>query len=350
MVSAMAPEVIEMQHAVENAGKLFHTVSAPSELSGLITAKDEILAFSEGLLPDHTSALELLAAGRGVFVQPIEGGLAAGFERIDINHASAGLLLIPGRLVEELVQLPVDCTIPSALTRIALQAGVAMRELPVEARSGRRWQMISSEMDAYALEQDWLAEQLGNQSGSSPGRWAARQAVLAVGASMLHAGNASMVALVVTAVVLLIGVGFAWLGLSALGLLLCGAAWVIHGAAILFHRLETPISSQSIIPLKYSLSAWCLDFVLVVLMIWSSERMAGANWLDLAFAPTIFVLLLHVLPKIPGFPGAALLSDRLMICLVLAMLAALGVMQGGVMILVLVLVLAAIAVMRASSG
>ena len=61
----------------------------------------------------------LLDEAPGVLVLPVEAGVAAGFERIDINHAWAGALRMPGRIVAGLGDLPADWNPVAALLRLA---------------------------------------------------------------------------------------------------------------------------------------------------------------------------------------------------------------------------------------
>lgn len=189
LVNTMDPQLLPLQHRSERAGRLFHTITSPRELSALVTANDEVIMLTEGLMADRERALNVLETGTGVFVQPVEAGLAAGFERLDINNASAGMLRIPGRLIESLAQLSEDYAVGSALSRIALQDGIPMREVAAEARSGLRWLMIRSESEAYAVEHDWLAQQLGQSQARSPGNWLASQGVLSFGPSLLARGQ-----------------------------------------------------------------------------------------------------------------------------------------------------------------
>ena len=97
LARGLSPEVIALQHAAEAAGLQFAVVTAPRQLAGLVTAADELVVVSEGLFAAPAGAVPLLE-GRSpvVLVQPVEGALAAGYERIDLNRASAGLMRIPG--------------------------------------------------------------------------------------------------------------------------------------------------------------------------------------------------------------------------------------------------------------
>src|SRR5690606_22825016 len=151
------------QHDAELAGMKFHIIANAQDLSALVTAADELVVVAEGLLVDPDEAVERLEGGPVVLVQPAEGTVEAGFERIDFDHAWAGLLIVPGHLVESLHELPADCDVPSSLCRIALQSGVRIREVPATSRAGIRWRMIGSETEAYAAEHEWLRQQVGQR-------------------------------------------------------------------------------------------------------------------------------------------------------------------------------------------
>ena len=146
----MTAELVQLQHDSERSGARFHCVSSTRALAGQVTAHDEVVVISDGLLAPLDAATSLLEGPHAVIVQPIEAGIAAGFERIDLNFASAGLMRIPGRLFERLHELPADCDAPSALTRIALQAGIVQRPLPIEARDGLRWKLVHNEAEAHS--------------------------------------------------------------------------------------------------------------------------------------------------------------------------------------------------------
>jgi hypothetical protein len=328
IVRALEPEVVALQQRAERAGVLFHTVTAPRDLSALVAAQDDVVVIYEGLLADPASVSELIEGGPGVFVQPVETGLAAGFERIDINHATAGLLRIPGRLIETLVQLPPDCDVPSALTRIALQAGVAMREVPVTARSGMGWQMITSEEAAHAIEHQWIAHKLGNARLVSPGRRLVRAAILGFAPSLLHAGNASLIAIAAMVAVMALAFGAAWFGWEAAGFVMAALAWLCLCSATMLRRLESPLVAGEV-KRDTGLTAldWLFDAVLVLLVHWAAPPVAGTNSLLSLAMPTTLLLLVRLVGRVPMLPGAAFIADRALLCLLFALCAVTGLLD-----------------------
>ncbi len=346
LIRSLDPEVVALQHRAEQAGVLFNTISAPRDLSALVTAADDVVVLYEGLLADTVRARDLLEQGTGVFVQPVEVGLAAGFERIDINNASAGMVRVPGRLIDALVQLPPDCDVPSALTRIALQNGIALREVPAESRSAMNWQMVTSESDAFAIEQEWIAHRLGNARLVSPGRWVARLGVTVFGSSLLHAGNASRIIVAGMLATLALAVGTAWLGAAVGGFVLCAVAWILLCAATMLKRLESPLAQGGARPSFMLALDWLFDAVLVLLLHWAAPPLAGTSPLLSLAVPVTFVLLVRHCRQLRAMPGGATVSDRTVLSLVLATSAALGITEWAIALGSVILAGASIAVTR----
>ncbi len=351
LVNVLDPQILPLQHRTERAGKLFHTVTAVRELSALVTANDEVIIMDEGLMADRERALSVLESGSGVFVQPVEVGLAAGFERLDINNSSAGILRIPGRLIEELAQLSTDYHISSALTRIALQDGLPMREVPAEARSGLQWQKISSDSQAIAIEQDWLVQQLGQPGAQSPGNWLARQGVLSVGPSLLHAGNASAIMLGVMLVVIALSLGVASLGWPIAGFLGSAAAWVFYRACMMLRRIELPAVGRDGERRDYlRVLGWGFDAQLALQAVWAADLEHGEGITEHIFIPVIFLLLVRLLPQLHTMLASPWLGDRAVIAFGFALFAALGVLHWAMALGAVVLIGLALFATRPNIG
>jgi hypothetical protein len=180
-----SPELTALQQSVEAAGLRFHVVTGPQQLSALVTATDELVVITEGLFVDPASVAPLLDGTRPlVLALPDDGAVADGFERLDINNAAAGVMRISAALVERLHDLPADCDAVSALTRIALQSGTPMVQVPPEARVGGGWRMVRSDSEALAIETEWLRRRLSVPRSASPADRAARVGVLSFGSSL----------------------------------------------------------------------------------------------------------------------------------------------------------------------
>lgn len=337
----MTPELIALQHDAERAGARFHVVSGARALSGLVTANDDLVILGDGLLIEPQEAAALLERGHGVLVQPVEAGVAAGFERIDLNHASAGALRLPGRLVERLSELPADCDVHSSLTRIALQAGVPMLEVPAAARDGARWRLIRSEADAHAAEHDWIGLHIGQRRSATPTGLLARIGLTAFGPSLLHAGSGSKVGALAALAATLLGLGAGWFGFVVTGFLLVGSAAVLREIGATLRHVER--ISLSLPPESISLEdvlGWLVDLALVLLVVWNVPLMPWETGAERAFAPVMLIMLVRLLPRIFDRNWAPWVEDRVTLALLLAASAGIGFLVGAVQSLAVLLAIA----------
>lgn len=322
------------------------------QLAGLVTAGDELIVVSEGLFADPTAAAALLE-GRAptVLVQPVEGALAAGFERIDINRATAGLMRVPGALVERLHELPLDVDAISALTRIALQSGITMREVPPAARAGSGWRMVRSEAEAYALEDEWMRTRFAQEGARTPGRTIARFAVLSFGSSLLHAGNASNVVSAAVLVMLFIAAGAGWFGFLWCAFGFLAIAWLLVEASRLLRAAERHALGQAspAIPRADAL-VWLVDVVFAALILLDTPRFPGEPVLAWLCTPAVLMMLLVLLPRIAAGRFAGLFADRALLGLILAFASGFGQVLLVVRLLSAGLVAAALVLPRRRDG
>lgn len=344
LARGMSTELAAVQHAAEDAGLQFYVATGARQLSGLVTANDELLVVSDGIFVEPAKVAPLLD-GRTplVLTLPVEGALTAGFERIDLNRAAAGLARVPGHLVETLHELPPDCDVPSALTRIALQSGVGMREIPSAARIGTGWRLIRNEAEAYAIEAEWLNERLAETSGTSPGRSIARFAVLTFGSSLLHAGNASnAMGLGVLAVIAIAG-GFGWFGLVWVGFLLTAlASLLVEGVRLL--RLAERHAMGMLPPAipRSDALGWLVDAAFGLLSLAAIARTPGEPLLSWAFPSLMLMLLLGLVPNLLTGNMAAWIRDRMLLGVILTAAALLGHVQLTVEMISVMLIFAAL--------
>lgn len=330
-------ELLEIQHAAEASGISFHLAFSPADLAKQIRAADDLFVFSEGFLAASADIFQMLEGGHVILVQPIEDGLSAGFERIDLNWASAGIMRIPGRLLEGLFELEPDCDVSSALTRIALQSGLSTREVPAQIRLGANWRMVRSESEAAALEGDWLREKLDRNSGLSPGRFIANAGVLAFGSSLLQTGHAGRTMMIGSVVSLALALGAGWVGLATLGLMICVPAWIFLVSTNLLHRVESGNSQTNPI---ITAMFWVFDAVLILLSIWSVRVMPWQSVSDRIFAPFILILLVRFLQRIVDNGWTRWIGDRALLAVLLAVAAAMGILSDVVRVLVVSILLA----------
>ena len=319
LVRALDPEVLALQHATEEAGAQFHAIAAPRALSGLVTAADELVVLADGLLADPGEAARLLDAGPGVLVQPVEVGVAAGFERIDLNTASAGAMRLPGRLVERLTELSDDADAVSALTRIALQGGVPQRHLPAGEVESRNWAIVRSDDEGHGLEPAWLARRMKEPERQTPGRMLSRWIARKYGPALLHAGSGKRSLAGGAAALALFGLVAGWFGFVATGLALCGIGWVVSKTLKELVQVER---RALLLPLPRfsatSLFGAGVDVELIVLAGWGLGAPAGQYYWLSFFAPAMVVALTRLLPRAVGRGWASWFEDRLVLALLLA--------------------------------
>ena len=335
-----SPGFAELQRDAEQAGATFHLVSGPAGLSGLVTAADELLVIAEGLLPTPGDTLPLVAGGPAVFVLPADEGIAAGFERIDLNHAWGGLMLAPGRLVDRLMDLAADVDAVSALLRLSLQAGVPLRNVPAPARAAGHWLLIRTEADAHLAEDQWIQRHTLD-GARTPGPWLARSVIRRFGGAMLHEHSSSAIGLGTAALLAVLGLAAGWFGQVVPALMLTGLAGVSHGIGLLLLRLRQAASGQhSAMQRVGVVSGAMLDLLLVAILALAAAPLPGQGWALRAFPPLILLGLLRLVARVLGPPVGAWLQDRLVLAAVLSVLSLGRVLEPSVPLLSVILLMA----------
>ena len=317
LAPTLTSDILELQHVAEARGAQFNVIAGPRALLGLISANDEVIALADGLFGSTAETVDLLSESQAVLIQPIEQGLAAGFERIDINHAAAGAIRIPGRLVEQIATLPADCDPVSALQRIALQAGVRQRQIPTPGQDGLFWTLVRSDAEAHTIEPQWIRQRTRDTVPLGPARGLALLAVRSFGPALLHAGSGAR-ALVIAAVVLaLLALGAGWFGLPVLGLGLIALGWVLRESAALLARIEHEAQPRRRGIDSLAAYGWAIDGVIVLLLGWGAGIDPAHSWLDRMFPPFMLVAQLRIVAAIHDGRWGAWLTDRSLLSLVL---------------------------------
>lgn len=326
VTEALTGELVALQHLAEARGARFHVIAGQRALVPLVGPEDELFVFADGVLPMPDDVLPRLVGGPAVLALPVEPGLAAGFERIDINHASAGIMSLPGRLVSGLGDLPSDWNPVSALLRLAVQARVPLALLPDALLASGRWRLLRSEAEAQRCEPGWLRLHTGSARVRSPGEWLAALAVRRAGPVLLHAGTRPWVLAMAALALALLGLGCGWFGWSAPGFALVALSFAVLQAARLLAQIErTSLLAHSARIPADGVAEIGLDAVLVVLAAWRSEIPAlpqvpaGIAW----FAPLVLVLVQRLLPRaLPDAPWTGWMKDRLVTAGLLALVSA----------------------------
>jgi hypothetical protein len=332
-------EIALLARAAEAGGANFRIIATPAALAGEVTGNDELVVIADGLLALPAAARSLLDSEHAVLVQPADSGIPAGFERIDLSNAAGGVMRLPGRLVERLVELPADVDAASALTRIALQAGVPMRPVPGVARQDGGWTLVRDESEAHAAETIWVGRLVAGTGAPTPGFILARAAAARLGPAMLHAGYGSRSLGIAALALLAMALGLGWNELIAGGFVVAACAWTLGVCAGVLERIERETSVAAPPMAVDRAIGWTCDVVLVILSVWREAIPVWDTWHNRAFAPVMALGLLRLLPRALPQRALAWCEDRLALGLGLSLAAALGLLAPAIQGLALALVL-----------
>ncbi len=175
LVEAVGSEVIQLQHRAETAGVKFRAIRQPSRLGGMVTADDELLVFAPGLLPND-DAVEAALERKAVLAFPAELAVPLGYERIDLELAWSGVMLLPGSVVERLGDLPEDVDVPSSLMRLGLQSGTRIAALDRDLLAQGNWHLDADRETLELREKQWIDAQRRQIAFRAPGLAVAERA------------------------------------------------------------------------------------------------------------------------------------------------------------------------------
>jgi len=338
--------LLALQQRAEAAGAKFNLIAGPRPLAGLVSAADELVVIVEGLVPALPEAKQAFESGAGVLALPVEAGIAAGFERIDLNHAWGGILAMPGRLVERLTQLPPDCDTVAALLRIALQGRVPYRPISETVLAEKRWALIRGRKEVADLEPVWLRRYMPASTPFAPGRAAARLAMRANGAKLLAKGWRPLFPAVAGAFIALSGVAAAWVGQGVIGLLACGLAWLCAEASSALAAIARAGVEDGTPPDRSgNIVGWIIDLALLIVL----ALMLSGTWHERIFAPATLLAVAILCARSVAAKGGELAQDRAILAVFLAVSAAAGALLPVIQLLALVLLCVLIFVSRGSS-
>lgn len=319
-------ELIALQVSAEDAGLQFHVAHASHQISGLVTARDELVVIAEGLFADSVLAATLLEdSAQVVTVLPADVAVPQGFERIDISRAFGGVLKISAQFVEKLHDFPDDIDVPSALMRMAVQSGLPTCDVPAPSIEQSGWQMIRDESDAHVVEIAWLKSRLKEDAPRSLSSRIAAAAVGGLGATLLHAGNASNAMSFAVAMVLVMAAVLGWFGAFVLAFVCVAISAVLIEATRMLRALERQSTGQlpPAIP-RADVLAWGRDVMLGGLALAAEPIHAGQSWIDWGYAPVMLMLLSWLVPRLLSVRLSALLADRTLLSLILSLAALAG--------------------------
>lgn len=332
-----------LENAVTSAGVKLSTITAPHGLLGLVGANDELLVIADGLVPAGTTAAATLSKGNGVLVFPVDAGISAGFERIDLNYAWAGILMMPANLVERLSQLPSDCDTVSTLLRIALQAQVPIRNLPESLLMRNRWALIESGQELAEFESEWLLHHLTSPSKFAPGLAVAGFVLRKLGPFVLNGRLRPQLPLAAGASCGLLGAVAAWFGQGAVAIAACGAGWLlIEVGRALGRIMQAGLMADTSSKRVFTSLAWFLDLCFLA----SLALLLSGKLPDRLFPPLVLLALLHLSAEIFGDKWGKFMQDRMILAGVLVAASIFGLLLPAIQLSSVVLLVALLRLVR----
>lgn len=328
-------ELVEIQHQVERRGVRFHAIAGTRPLAGLLTSADDILLFADGILPDRDTVRLALGTKREILALPAEPAVREGYERIDRDRAWAGVLRSGGSDAAHLADMPADIDPISALLRVAAQAGRPIEVMPSAKLADGQWRLVRSREEALEASRQSAMRSLGRTSWWAPFHALADRAALSR-ASGLPARLSQRRGLTIAAIVAaMISLVLGWYGWTTTAIVALGlatfAALAAHAFARMTRRTETRRATLWKIPINA-----LFDLALLALLAWGTSPYA---WREMLFALLVLLGLLRLCEAkavewISG-PG----RDRVLLAVLLAIAAVLGVLALAIEGIALVLLL-----------
>lgn len=320
LAATHGPDLGAAKAHAERAGLRFDVVESNLRLQALVTAADEVIVLEDGVLPDRGALVEGLAERATVLAFPAEPALQLGFERLDATRAWSGALRTRGDSVARLADLPADCDLPSALLRIALQAGARVVELDPAPLTEGSWQRRVERRGAQAAEWRWVVRQVRLAPFAAPGqavveRLGLRWAQDAAATRWARAPN--VVAGVAGGLAALAGLA-AW---PVVGLAFLLAASCALAAARIFGRVEALGAPPRKPGRALAIAGLVRDGLLVALV--SMQVMTVPAWLGIVL-PVVLMGLLWLGEAIAAPRLRALFCDRILLIAAFIPLAYLG--------------------------
>ena len=340
-------EAIALRHAAEAAGARFQAIRDGHGLLGAVSAADELLVMAPGLVAEDAGALETLAGAKGVLVLPAGPGVAAGFERIDLERAWAGALVLPGALVERLADLPADSEPAAALLRVALQAQVPERRMAEAPLALGSWSMVGANDDAARREREWLRRHMPAAPAPSLSQRLSRLALRWLGVRLLPAPRVVPALVAGTVVLLSAAVAAAAYELPSVGLALVALGAMLGDFAGGFSRLRAaPFGSLRARRDWWPIVPWLVDIALVTCAVLAID---GA-WAHRLFPPLVLLGALRAIDAARRPRVSAVLGDRAILAAALAAAAAFGPAQPAIMVAALAVIALNAANLRPKRG
>lgn len=324
----------ELRDSVEGEGLQFQLISGPLALVGLLSADQELVVIADGLVIDRERLSVTLGERRGVVALPAEEGIAAGFERIDAEHAWGGVLVARARIAEQLAEMPPDSDTISLLLRLALQSGATLVPVSVDALESGEWLLVRDASELAKREEILLDRSLDSAVWSAPGTALSIRAARALAPDAIVRGP--LFASIIGGLGLAGAIGVAQAGMAFAALLVFAASVFAFNLGRALASLKARLHGIGRASRRSGMLGYVLDLAFVALLSLPFEPQTLAQRI---FLPIVFVGLLRLGESLASQRWQATWHDRILIAALLLPAAWFGVMDealGGMCVAILV--------------
>ena len=313
LVDAVDREVVELQHRAESAGVKFRAIRQPSRLAGMVTAENELLVLEPGVLPDN-AAVETVLATKGVLAFPADVAVPLDYERIDLELAWSGVMLVHGGLVERLADLPDDVDVPSTLMRLALQSGAPVHRLGADLLTEGSWHLNPDRKTLEEREQRWIEAQRRQIAFRAPGLAVAERAGARLARDILGQST-EPVPLAAAITSLIAAFGFALFGHPAIGLALTAIAALFAHMGGVVERLSRLNRRKDSHNTLQRIVGHAIDPAFVLMLVLASPEQLGVLR---GFVPLVLIGLLRLGEQHASKAWRMTYADRILLGFLLA--------------------------------
>lgn len=292
-----ATDTINLRHLAEGLHLKFRELSGPHALARAAQPGERLLVLQPGLLPDPSAWPPGADNERGIVLTlPAGTGVEAGFERIDLAHAWAGGLVLPGALISRLLTLPDDIDAASALLRIALQSDVPLANLDLAALADGSWCLPHGPDEARLAEEKWLERQIGDDPSVSLSHRLASFVLRRGAGKLLEQQEAKPIGLGLTVLFLLTAIILCRADLASAGFLALAVASPLLELTLGLDRLQQARRGAFRIREKLAPLRWLHDSALLACGIMAIE----GDTIERIFAPFVLLAAFYASGRKPG--------------------------------------------------
>ncbi|XUU60057.1 hypothetical protein ACRAQ6_10835 [Erythrobacter sp. HA6-11] len=322
----------EVERHARAAGLEIDFIGGPRHLLGKITADQDLLVIADGLLFDPEIACEHFAERRGVASISDYPGVEKGFERIDPEHAWAGLLVARGSIGEQLSDMPADGDTVSLLLRMALQSGT--RLVPVDELHLNTGEvlLVRSPNDLVEREKALLDNSAAKASWAGPGEKLGSLLARSLAPDYLENGPA--IALGIGGASLAGGLILSWYGLLVASLAVIGLGSLAISLSQALRHLRSRLSGS---PFSRRFAMAINAIVDLVIVAALALPQLPKPILDAVFEPVLLVGLWRLAARLGPKPMRPFWRDRMSLALILLGFASVGVLSTALPAMILIL-------------